>query len=83
MAQAKYAHPKAARLGVPSVTQRGIGTIVKRESTQKTTKGERTYTKYWIYVPTDVAEDKAFPFKPGEKLLITITDGKKVFLEKA
>lgn len=45
--------------------------------------GQRTYGKYWIYVPTDLAEDKAFPFKAGDKLLITITDGKRVYLEGA
>lgn len=65
------------------VTQRGIGTLVKRQSAQRTSKGEKTYSKYWIYVPTDVAEDKAFPFKAGDKLLMTISENKRVFLEKA
>lgn len=77
------ARPDDSGIGVPSVTQRGIGTFVKRESAQKTGKGQKTYTKYWIYVPTDVAEDKVFPFHAGDKLLITITDGKRVVLEKA
>ena len=65
------------------LTQRGIGSIVERKSTLKTSKGEKTYSRYWIYVPTDVAEDKAFPFKAGDKLLISITEGRKVVLEKA
>ena len=83
MAQVRYGRGRSATLGVPAVTQRGIGTLVKRQSSQRTSKGEKTYSKYWIYVPTDVAEDKAFPFKAGDKLLITITDAKRVFLERA
>jgi hypothetical protein len=83
MAQAKYAKSQPTNLSVPIVTQRGIGSIVKRKSTLKTAKGEKTYMRYWIYVPADVAEDKSFPFKAGDKLLISITEGKKVFLEKA
>lgn len=59
------------------------GTLVKRQSSQRTSKGEKIYSKYWIYVPTGVAEDKAFPFKPGQKLLITITESKRVMLELA
>lgn len=83
MPQAKYANKESPQLSVPVVTQRGIGRIVKRKSTLNTAKGEKTYIQYWIYVPSDVAEDKAFPFKAGEKLLISITEGKRVFLEKA
>ena len=83
MTQAKYRERGVAENGVPIVTQRGIGSLVKRRSTLKTRTGPKTYSRYWIYLPTDVAEDKAFPFKPGDKLLISITEGRKVFLEKA
>lgn len=83
MAQAKYVKETSADVSVPIVTQRGMGSIVKRKSMLKTSKGEKTYIRYWICVPTDVAEDKAFPFKAGDELLITITEGKRVFLEKA
>jgi len=70
-------------VGEPTVTQRAIGTLVLRESKQKTSKGVRTYRKYWIYLPNGLAEDKLFPFKAGERLLISIIDTKILTLERA
>ena len=85
MSKRKYAkrRSQAAVVGGPRVAQRGIGTFVRRDSKQATTKGEKVYRKYWIYVPTDLAEDKNFPFKPTERLLIAITEGKRLAVEKA
>ena len=69
--------------GVPTVTQRAIGTLVCRVSKQKTGRGVRKYRKSWVYLPSDLVEDDEFPFEPGEKLLISIVDGKKLMLERA
>ncbi|HKM51585.1 MAG TPA: hypothetical protein VJZ75_10455 [Candidatus Bathyarchaeia archaeon] len=65
------------------MTQRAIGTLVRRVSRQKTRKGVKTYQKYWIYLPNGLAEDKLFPFKAGERLLISIIDTKILTLERA
>ena len=46
-----------------------------------TTKGVK-YDKYFIYLSTYVVEDKDFPFKVGNELLVKIEDGKLV-IEKA
>jgi len=70
-------------IGAPTVTQRAIGTLVCRVSKQKTGKGLRKYRKNWVYLPSDLVEDNEFPFKPGDKLLISIADGKKLILERA
>lgn len=34
-----------------------------------------------IYISTKVAEDSAFPFKPGDRLVVRI-DGKRLVVEK-
>ncbi len=39
----------------------GVGTIIGRKSASK----GREYTRIWIYVPTKVKEDTAFPLKWG------------------
>ena len=46
----------------------GIGTIIGRKSVSK----GREYTRIWIYVPTKVSEDTAFPFKMGEPCRVEI-----------
>jgi len=50
------------------LTRVGIGTIIGRKSVSK----GREYARIWIYVPTKVSEDTAFPFKIGEPCLIEI-----------
>jgi hypothetical protein len=69
-------------LGVQIMPQRAIGSFVRHVSKKDTSKGTRTYHQYWVYVPGELVEDKAFPFKPDDRLLITVTDG-KLTLEKA
>ena len=46
----------------------GIGTIIGRKSVSK----GREYTRIWIYVPTKVSEDTAFPFGVGMPCLVEI-----------
>ncbi len=59
---------------------KGVGRVVRYRF--KDSKG-RTYEKTWIYIPTSVANDTAFPFKPGEKVLIIIDiKGKRLIIEK-
>ena len=50
----------------------GIGTIIGRKSVSK----GKEYARIWIYVPTKVSEDTAFPFKVGMPCLVEI-DGEK------
>lgn len=50
----------------------GIGTIIGRKSVSK----GREYTRVWVYIPTKVSEDTAFPFKIGMPCLVEI-DTKK------
>lgn len=37
--------------------------------------------KMFVYVPASVRDDSQFPFKPGEKVTVTI-DGKRLVVEK-
>jgi hypothetical protein len=60
LTQAKYLDRGVAENGVPIVSQRDICSMVERKSTLKTSKGQKTHSRYRIYIPTDVAEDKAF-----------------------
>jgi len=46
-----------------------------------TTKGVK-YDKYFIYLSTYVAEDKDFPFKVDDELLVKIEDG-RLIIEKS
>jgi len=46
----------------------GVGTIIGRKSASK----GREYTRIWIYVPTKVQEDTAFPFEVGDPCLVEI-----------
>lgn len=48
----------------------GVGTIIGRRSVSK----GREYTRIWIYVPTKVGEDTAFPFDVGAPCLVEIDE---------
>ena len=37
-----------------------------------TQTGGKKYDKYFIYIPTEVARDTQFPFKPGDFLSIRL-----------
>lgn len=46
----------------------GVGTVIGRKSVSR----GREYTRIWVYVPTKVSEDTAFPFKVGDPCLVEI-----------
>jgi len=52
----------------PALARSGVGTIIGRKSSSR----GREYTRVWIYVPTKVKEDTAFPFEAGDPCLIEI-----------
>jgi hypothetical protein len=56
-----------------TLARSGIGTIIGRKSVSKGKK----YARIWVYVPTKVSEDTAFPFKIGEPCLVEIDERKK------
>jgi len=61
------------------MVREGTGRIVIRETKTKNKK----YKKTWIYVPSQVANDTAFPFKHREEVTIKIdTRKKRLIIEK-
>ena len=56
----------------------GVGTIIGRKSVSK----GKEYRRIWIYVPTKVSEDAAFPFKIGEPYLVEINVRRKWLIVK-
>ena len=50
------------------MARKGVGTIIGRKSVSK----GREYSRIWIYIPTKVSEDTAFPFKIGDPCLIEL-----------
>jgi hypothetical protein len=56
-----------------SLARAGLGTIIGRKSVSK----GREYARIWIYVPTKVSEDTAFPFKIGMPCLVEIDEEKR------
>ena len=56
----------------------GIGTVIGRKSVSK----GREYARIWIYVPTKVSEDTAFPFKIGMPCLVEIDEEKRQLVVK-
>jgi len=48
-----------------------------------TITGRKTYPKYFIYIPSEIAKDSAFPFQADEKLKIKIdVENKRLIIEK-
>lgn len=59
---------------------RGKGRFVNRPGYGK----DKKYPKYYVYVPVNVAEDTAFPFKVGDEVEIVIDlEHKRLVIEKA
>ena len=56
----------------------GIGTVIGRKSVSK----GREYARIWIYVPTKVSEDTAFPFQIGMPCLVEIDEEKRQLVVK-
>jgi len=61
-----------------TVVVKGEGTFINRKTP---TKG-KAYDRFFIYIPTELARDSAFPFKEGDKVRIQV-EGKKLTVEKA
>jgi len=38
------------------------------------------YTRFLIHVPSKIARDSQFPFKPGQELVITVDPNGKIIL---
>lgn len=57
--------------------RKGIGTFINR----RTKTGKKSYDRFFIYIPTEVARDGTFPFKEGEKVEIEIK-GKTLIIRK-
>ncbi len=49
-----------------------------------TQTGGKTYDKFFVYVPIEVARDTAFPFKANERIKVKIDlENKRLIIEKA
>ena len=58
--------------------RKGTGTFINR----RTKTGKKSYDRFFIYIPTEVARDGTFPFKEGDKVEIEIKR-KAVIITKA
>ncbi len=58
--------------------QKGKGRFFNRPTVSKGKK----YDKFFIYVPTEVARDTAFPFRHGDRIEVEIT-GNTLTVRKA
>jgi hypothetical protein len=57
----------------------GEGKLINRP----TQTGGKTYDKFFIYVPIEVARDTAFPFKAKEPIKVKIDiENKRLIIEK-
>lgn len=61
-----------------NLARTGVGTIIGRKSVSK----GKEYTRIWVYVPTKVSEDTAFPFKIGVPCLVEINEERKQLVVK-
>ena len=61
-----------------NLARTGVGTIIGRKSVSK----GKEYARIWVYVPTKVSEDTAFPFKIGAPCLVEINEEKKQLVVK-
>jgi len=49
-----------------------------------TKTGKRTYDKFFVYIPTEIARDGLFPFKDGGEITVQVdAKSKRVILEKS
>ena len=56
----------------------GVGTIIGRKTVSK----GKEYARIWIYIPTKVSEDTAFPFKIGAPCTVEIDEEKEQIVVK-
>lgn len=58
---------------------KGKGRFINRP----TITGGKKYDKYFIYIPTELANDSQFPFNVGDMITIQVdTKSKKIILSK-
>lgn len=55
----------------------GKGRFINRPSKKKT----GVYDRFFVYIPTYVANDKHFPFEEGDEVLVKIQEG-RLIIEK-
>jgi hypothetical protein len=55
------------------LARKGVGTIIGRKSVSK----GKEYARIWVYVPTKISEDTAFPFEIGAPCLVEIDESDK------
>jgi hypothetical protein len=55
-----------------------VGTIIGRKSVSK----GKEYSRIWIYVPTKVSEDTAFPFRIGMPCVVEINEKRRQLVVK-
>lgn len=66
--------------GGTKLVSKGKGRFINRP----TKTGKRTYDKYFVYVPTEVARDSTFPFKDGDEVEVEIdAKGKRLLVKLA
>jgi hypothetical protein len=63
---------------VSILARKGIGTIIGRKTASK----GKEYSRIWVYIPTKVSEDTAFPFKIGAPCIVEIEENKKQLIVK-
>jgi hypothetical protein len=61
------------------LVSKGRGKFINRP----TQTGKRTYDKFFIYVPTEVARDSTFPLKDGDEVEVEIdAKGKRLLVKR-
>lgn len=49
-----------------------------------TQTGRKMYDKFYVYIPRQVSNDSAFPFKPNQKVKVKIdVENKRLLIESA
>lgn len=71
--EGKTGKPIKEFVGSVGMASKGRGRLINRP----TKTGEKEYDKFFIYLPTELVRDSAFPFKPGDYLLVEIDQKKK------
>ena len=65
--------------GDTNLALKGKGRFINRP----TTTGGKKYDKYFVYIPTELANDSQFPFKVGDTIRIAVNvKARKMILEK-
>lgn len=75
----KYLLLHVLKMSDTNLGLQGKGKFINRP----TSTGGKKYNKYFVYIPTEIANDSQFPFKIGEVITIQIDyKSKKVIISK-